>query len=154
MPEPYIQIEEDVTLLQIEAEQELILLVDDAAGAPGATGPAGEGALTQLEAGSTIHGGRAVMAIDGLIYHPDVENVDHASQVIGVATQSGSIGTMIGVRTSGLLIDGTWVSNRVIFCGPDGVLTQTPGTTGWLLAVARAVDTGTLQVAVQLPFLR
>lgn len=128
-----------------------------AAGEQGPAGPAGqtEGSTFNLTAGETIHGRRVVLAANGQIHHPDIHNVAHATQVVGVALQAGNAGTVLGVRTAGTMTDSGWAwAPGPIYCGEQGVLTQDPGATGWLLAVGRALDATTIDIDIDNPIVR
>lgn len=120
-------------------------------GAPGET----EGATFLAEAATTIHGLRAVRIANGHISHPDIAVAAHADETIGIAMQSGVIGANLLVRTAGTIEEGGWNwAPGFVFCGADGVLTQTPGTSGWLLTVGRAINPTTLEVDLDTPFMR
>ena len=143
-------------LLVYEAEKpDILVVISDSDGNPGAPGAAGEGPTFVGLAGETIHGDRAVVAIDGLLYHPDTSLVEHASQVVGIATQSASLGGSCVVRTAGMMtIAGSWISGIMVFCADEGVLTQSPGATGWLMPVGKAASSTMVQVSLQRPILR
>lgn len=127
-------------------------------GRPGPPGPAGPpgpsgGSAVQLPSGETIFGLRAVRAAGGSIYHPDTSVADHAEQVMGIALQSGT--GLLNVQTSGLLTEGSWSwAPGLVYCGADGTLTQAPSTTGWLLAVGRAIGPDTIEVDIDTAFFR
>lgn len=128
------------------------------AGPPGPPGPAGPpgpvgGSAIEMVAITTIHGLRAVRAVGGQISHPDTDEPDHAEQVIGVALQSGT--GVIQVQVSGLLTEGSWTwAPALVYCGDDGVLTQSPAATGWLLAVGRAIAADTIEIDIDTVFYR
>lgn len=123
-------------------------------GAPGPAGPT-EGSTFNLSAGETIHGRRVVLAANGQIFHPDIHNVAHATQVVGVALQAGNAGALLGVRTAGTMTDSGWNwAPGPIYCGDQGVLTQNPGATGWLLAIGRALDAATIDIDIDNPIVR
>lgn len=108
-----------------------------------------------LLAGATIHGDRAVIVENDVISHPDTSNPAHASAVIGIAEQSGSIGAFIRVRKRGQMqIAGASFEPGFVWCGASGVLTQNPVGIGWLLPVGRALDATTIDVSVEPPILR
>lgn len=102
-----------------------------------------------------VHGHRAVMIADGAFRHPDLAQAAHADAVIGIAEQSGAAGDEIAARMRGLIRESSWSwSPGSIWCGADGVLTQAPPPTGWLLVVGRAVDATTIDVDIDTPFHR
>ncbi len=121
-------------------------------GPQGPPGPAG-GSAIEMPSGETIFGLRAVRAVGGQIFHPDQTDNEHAEQVIGIALQSGT-GTLL-VQISGTLTEGSWTwTPGLVYCGADGVLTQSPPATGWLLAVGRAIAADTLEIDIDTAFYR
>lgn len=123
-------------------------------GPQGPVGPAGSGGTLTLPIGETIHGLRAVRAAGGLLFHPDIDTPAHADQVVGIAIASATSGTC-NVRTEGPVTEPSWSwSPGFVFVGTDGQLTQSPGATGWLLAVGRAINATTIDVDVDTPFMR
>lgn len=102
-----------------------------------------------LPAGETIHSLRVVRAENGELFHPDVNEDDHGEQVVGVSLQSGNVGEDVQVRTYGRVRENSWAWDPGwVFCGDDGVLTQSPGSSGWLLIIGRAVDSTTIEIDI------
>lgn len=127
------------------------------AGMRGAQGPAGEteGATVSIPAGETIHGHRVVRTIDGALYEVDTSVRAHAAQVAGVSMQSAAPGAIAQVRTAGPVTDSGWAwAPGLVFCGPDGALTQSPSDTGWLLRVGRVLSPTSFIVDIDDPYLR
>lgn len=124
---------------------------------PGPQGPPGEteGATFLAEAGEAIHGRRIVRVVDGRIYHPDRNDSTHAGQCIGLSLQAGSTGALLLVRTGGQHTDSSWAFEPgPVWCGDDGVLTQSQLDTGWVLKVGVAVNPTTVEIDLDDPFLR
>lgn len=108
-----------------------------------------------VEAGETIFGERAVRIENGLLYHPDPSDPTHATQVIGISTQSGSAGTDINVAIFGDVTEGSWTwASGFVYVSTGGVLTQSPSSSGWLLSIGRATSSTTIGVDVDTPFMR
>lgn len=123
----------------------------------GPMGPPGEteGATFLAIAGETIFGHRAVRVANGIGYHPDLAAAAHAGEVCGVAVQSSSAGASFLVRTSGPIVEPSWAwGPGFVWCGDNGVLTQTPISTGWLLVVGRAIAPTILFVDTDTPVMR
>jgi len=129
-------------------------------GMPGPSGPPGppgslESPIFRAVAGETIHGGRAVRIVDGVAYRPRISEAAHAAEVGGIAVQAGVEGEAVQVRALGSISDPAWSwTPGFIYCGDDGVLTQSPASAGWLLPVARSRDAHTLDVAIGFPVMR
>lgn len=123
-------------------------------GEPGMPGPPGSTSF-EVPAGETIHSLRVVRVENGALYHPDVNNNDHAEQVVGISLQSGSPGDDVLVQFTDKVSEGSWNwSPGYVYCADDGVLTQSPAATGWLLAVARVIDPTTITIDVDTAFYR
>lgn len=149
------EIEQNVHVVEIDAKP--VPVVDiSARGLTGPPGTSGNGGGTFLAtAGEEIHGDRVVRIANALIYHPSIANPAHAIQAIGIATQSGGPGASLVVRTAGQITDGTWSwSPGFIWCADDGVLTQSPPLTGWILKVANVISATTIEVDIDTPFFR
>ena len=126
-------------------------------GPPGPQGPAGAPGGTTVDyiAGETIHGRRAVMVEDGVVFHPDTSVVGDATKVIGIATNAAALGDTVTVQTIGTFSEGTWTWAPVlVYCGNGGVLTQSPAATGWLLSIGRATNQTDIAVDIDTPFMR
>lgn len=120
-------------------------------GVPGET----EGATFLAVAGATIHGARAVRIENGLIYHPQLAEQSHAAQVCGLAVQSGPPGSTLLVRSGGVMEDNSWSwFAGFVYCGDDGVLTQTAPLVGWVLKIGRADTPTMIRVDIDIPFYR
>jgi hypothetical protein len=104
--------------------------------------------LVTYPAGDLIHSNRGVYLEDGTIYELSNLNVDKAHLYLGIATQSGTVGTEIKVRIFGEIADSgwTWNTNDNIYLGLDGVLTQTAPTSGIHFVIARPVTSTKISV--------
>lgn len=128
----------------------------DGSGTPGPPGPPGPATPpVVLVAAETIHGRRAVKAVNGQAYHPSINIDDDAEQVIGIALNSSNIGGAVQVRTVGTVSEPSWTWNPgYVYVGSDGVLTQTPSANGWLLSIGKAINATTIDVDVDTAFFR
>ena len=114
-----------------------------------------EGATFSAICGETIHGERAVKIENGQIFHPQTSVAADALRVIGIATQSGVIGSTVQVRVAGQIIEGSWNwAPGFVFCDDAGVLVQPAPASGWLLSVAHVIDATTIEIDIYTPFLR
>ncbi|MEO5499011.1 MAG: hypothetical protein ABIR46_00760 [Candidatus Saccharimonadales bacterium] len=131
-------------------------------GTPGVKGDKGDqglpgidGGMVVVTAGSVIHGRRVVRVSDGLAFHPDILNNQHASEILGISMQAGSLYEVLPIRVNGPVSDSSWFwVPGYVFCGADGVLTQTPGSTGWLQRVGRVINATTISIDIDTPLIR
>lgn len=72
--------------------------------------------------------------------------------VLGITIDAG---TTVQAQYDGMMTDAgwTWVQG-LIWCGANGVLTQTPPVTGALVQVARAITATTILVNIENPIIR
>jgi hypothetical protein len=124
----------------------------------GPRGPAGQdaaGATLVLPTATSIHAGRAVRLVGGELSHPSTSNPDHAGQVAGVAETAAASGATARIRTAGVTENDAWTwAEGPVFVGHDGVLTQTPPSSGWLMTIGRALTATSLLVDIEPPIYR
>lgn len=125
-------------------------------GDKGDAGPPGSDlSVMDVQAGETIHGRRVIRMVDGLAYHPDQQNNEHVLQILGIALAASVAGASFPVRTSGPMYDAGWNWDPgYVYCGMDGVLTQSPPSTGWLQRVGRVINPTMFNVDIDTPFIR
>lgn len=122
-------------------------------GPPGPQGIPGPGGGSTLErtADVNLSGNFVVFASagDGANY-ADPSVPVHGTALLGVTAHAAIAGSLVQVIQSGEMQDATWswTPGLPIFCGPSGILTQTPPTSGWLRKVAYA--TSATQIVVGL----
>lgn len=111
--------------------------------AGGIQGPPGiPGASTQFEyypSGQVLGGNRAVtLNSSGSTVYPDTSSPN--SFVVGLTTGSSSPGELVEVQIAGTQTEPswTWTPGLPVFVVADGVLTQTPPTTGQTLIIGWA----------------
>ncbi|MFK3971123.1 hypothetical protein ACI2KS_10390 [Pseudomonas sp. NPDC087358] len=104
-------------------------------------------------AGETISALRVIYESQQLArpVNPATESV---YQALGLAITSGSIGTDINIQTQGFVDDSSWSwTEGHVWCGANGVLTQTPPTTGWDFIIGFATSATRLYIDLNEPVL-
>ncbi len=108
----------------------------------GPRGPSGApgGAGFSRTAGAALGGYRVVRALeDGRVGYASSAEVSHAPLVLGITLHAASENDVVEVRGGGEMSDAGWSwTPGPIFCGLDGVLTQTPPAEGFIKQVAVA----------------
>lgn len=134
----------------------ITLVTEGLQGPPGPAGTAGEAVdVTGYTAGQALSGHRAVYVSAGALFYADSATAAHAPKVLGVTQNAAAMGGFVSVRTNGLLVEPTWAfAPGFVFLGANGVLTQTPPSTGFLLTIGVAVEATVLYVQVGEPVLR
>ena len=126
-------------------------------GLPGPKGDKGDPGdvqeLYSMVSGEAVDSLRVVRReSDGLGYIVSSDTVGDAHTVIGVSTQTVTLGGTFNYVARGELQDANLsLVDGAVYVGVDGVLTQTPPTTGFVLKVGHAVNSDTLFVDVGVP---
>ncbi|MFN3465249.1 MAG: hypothetical protein ACK4X1_14365 [Terricaulis sp.] len=112
----------------------------------GQRGPAGApgGAEFSRKAAQALGGHRVVRALaNDEVDYASSDEIAHAALIVGVTMGAASAGAAILVRGGGELQDDSWSwSLGAVFCGLNGVLTQTPPASGFIrqIGIADAPD--------------
>ncbi|QIL81783.1 hypothetical protein G7047_19075 [Diaphorobacter sp. HDW4A] len=122
----------------------------------GPKGDPGDGGGVQsiaLPAGEALGGHRVVFARDGFAFHASRDDVFHANAVLGITTGSASAGSAANVQTAGVIVESSWawLASKPIFLGLNGVLTQSPPTTGVSLVIGVPTASDSMLINVQMP---
>lgn len=111
-------------------------------------------ARVSLLASGAISALRAIVADDGTGRYPNTAIASDAGKVVGISVTAAADGEPFEVLTDGEWADASWSwTPGPVFCGADGVLTQTPPS-GWVLEVGRALSATRLTVDVKTPLVR
>jgi len=109
--------------------------------------------LTDRIAGEALHGHRVVsFHSDGLLYETHHTSLTDVYAAVGVAIGASLQGALADVRTYGVLTEPSWNwAAGPIYLGAEGVLTQTPPSSGYLLEVGCAISPTSMFVNIKLP---
>ncbi|HRO02418.1 MAG TPA: hypothetical protein PLS69_02285 [Terricaulis sp.] len=111
-------------------------------GARGPAGPAGApgGASFARIASVALGGHRVVRALpnDEVAYASSADPT-HADLIIGITTGAANESEEISVAAGGEITEGSWTwTPGPVFCGVNGVLTQTPPASGFIRQIGTA----------------
>jgi hypothetical protein len=127
-------------------------------GPPGPRGKDGDVAITalagvqQYTAGEAIGSPRAIMIVSGQAFRFDPSAEANAHKLVGVSASAAAPGGVVSVVEVGQLDSlGAFVQNSVYYAGALGVLTSTVPTSGVLVKLGIAKNTGTLIVEMSEP---
>lgn len=110
---------------------------------------------TVLVADGALSALRVVVAEDGAARYPDIDDTTDALRAIGITVNAADDAADVRVRTDGELVDASWAwTPGVVWCGADGVLTQSIPATGWLLEVGRVAAPDRIVIDLQTPYIR
>lgn len=104
-------------------------------------------------AGETISALRIVYESQELT-HPVDPATESVFQALGLAITSSSIGSDITIQTQGFVDDLGWSwTEGHVWCGPNGILTQSPPTSGWDFIIGFATSATRLYIDLNEPVL-
>ena len=101
-------------------------------------------------------GGHRLVVLDssGQAAYADQTNLYHAGRVLGLTTGSAVSGAVATIQTFGEISESSWNWNPVlarVFLSTNGLLTQTPPTSGFLCVVGFPISATRLFIDVQPP---
>lgn len=142
------------------ASQSTVVRAGSAMGMQGPRGPAGPASSDlpfQLTAGAGgISALRVVVAEDGVSRYPDTQDPSDAGLVVGLSYTAADEGDTHETLSDGIVNEPLWDwAPGPVWCGDDGVLTQTlPAAPNWLMQVGVARTPTSLVLDIQKPILR
>lgn len=106
-------------------------------------------------AGEVISGHRVVIIRNDRVYYADHTNTETAFYVAGVSVNAAQVGDEVGIVLSGEveLSSWNWEVGKFLYVGANGHLTQTAPSTGYVLAVAKALTPTRIFVSLQSPII-
>lgn len=116
--------------------------------------PAPEGVETIRQAGAAVGGHRVVSAdSNGQARHTDLASASSVEAVLGLAVNAADAGGRVRIRQGGVVVEPSWswTVPGALYCGGDGVLTQTPPTGGAVLPVGVAIAGDAMVVRIGVP---
>jgi hypothetical protein len=91
-------------------------------------------------AAETLSGHRVVVANNGAARYPVRLDNGDADAVIGITLNAAVAGQPVVVQASGEMTESSWNwAAGPIWVGDNGMLTQTPPTSGWVQIIATAI---------------
>ena len=152
-PVNILEVTETSQPVHVSAEQ--VIVVQPAS--VGLQGPPGEVAdllATGYIAGEPLGGQRVVIVwIDGLLYYADATNLAHFNRVLGITVGAIENGASGSVRIGGFMTEPTWnwQPDKFIYLGTNGLLTQNPPATGFLLEIGQPINPTKILVDIKFP---
>jgi hypothetical protein len=116
----------------------------------GTQGPPGSFAPLRVVAGIDLGGHRGVIMDNGVVIYADSSDLTHAGKLIGITTGSFLAGASGAVVSSGEL-DGFsgLIINSKVYLQPNGVISSTIPTSGFLQQVGIASSTTKVLINIQ-----
>ena len=145
----------DNNIILVEGDGDTVSIIIDTGqeGPPGIPGPAGDGSTITKTATVAIGGHRVVIAsgASGAAI-ADKDTPDHMHRVIGITKGAAGSGNQIEIAGAGEMTEPSWTwSVGPVWLGSNGLLTQTPPTTGFLLMIGTAIAPTVLMIKIGAP---
>jgi hypothetical protein len=104
-------------------------------------------------AAEIIHGHRAVRIMADGVHHASSAALAHAQGVAGISMNAAAVGDAVTVRIMGQINEPSWswIDGSSVYVGVDGVLTQTPPTSGYIREIGIAVGPKSMIVRTLMP---
>ena len=142
-------------IVQVEASAEQVFVIQPSmVGPQGPPGEPGDLIATDHLAGEALGGNRGVIVgNDNKIYYADQSNLTHFNRVLGITTGAAVQDDPASVRVGGIMAEPswTWDLDKFIYLGINGLLTQTPPGTGFLLEMGWPINPTSMMVDIKLP---
>ena len=128
------------------------ILTEITRGPQGIPGPMGDATLW-YEAGQILSGHRVVMIEDDKAYYADCTIPSHGKRVLGITTGASVIGAQSRIQVSGELSEPSWAwtLDIPVWLSTNGLLSQTPSTTGFSLIIGFPISSTKLLVRISEP---
>lgn len=143
----YTEVEATVTTT-VASDPTIITIVTE--GPQGAPGGMNITCTTEI----ALSGHRFIVLDDDMAVYADNTILDHAHRVVGMTTGASNEGS-VSVQTSGEHDEPTWAWTLgvPVFLGINGMLTQTPPSSGFSLVVGFPITATKLYIKIQQPLI-
>jgi hypothetical protein len=130
-----------------EAVELLELIEQGPAGRDG-----GDSTIVNKTAAQNLSGHRVVRSASAsVVDYADNQTANHKNLILGVTIGAASSGAPVQVRVAGEMTETgwSWIPGELIFCGANGLLTQSAPTTGFLCVIGTAISPTTIYVDIR-----
>ncbi|HEY0658323.1 MAG TPA: hypothetical protein VGD05_07610 [Pyrinomonadaceae bacterium] len=121
----------------------------------GMAGADGVGTTTITKtAVSALGGHRVVRSVNETeVGYADSGTNAHRNLILGVTTGAASIGADVEIKTFGEMSEPSWnwTTGNLIFCGENGLLTETVPPTGFVCVIGAATSETTIFIRIRQP---
>jgi hypothetical protein len=102
-----------------------------------------------------VSGHRVMKIAIGGVTYASSDHIHDANLVLGITMNAGSAGNKVDVQLSGEMTEPSWnwIAGDPVFCGTDGMLTQTMPTSGFAIIMAEAILPQTIIVTIKSPII-
>lgn len=124
-------------------------------GQRGEIGPASSDVIEKIA--SVALGGHRVVIADGStgVNYADSSNIAHLDFVLGITTGAASAGAPVNVQVGNEMTEPSWNwTPGAVWLGLNGLMTQTPPTTGFVCRVGTALTASKLLIEIGEPITR
>jgi len=116
--------------------------------------PAGDTIMIKTAAENV--GGHRIVTIDSIgdVLHADKDLIIDGKKAIGMTTQAALAGNQVIIAISGDEItepSWNWDTNKPIYLGDDGVVTQVAPTVGFVLIVGVVLSPTSIRIRIEMP---
>lgn len=153
-----IEIVEDSSVGVVEIVNDTLVhevVIESAGIIPGPRGADGlpGGSVLSYPAGEILSGHRMVVLENGELFYADKTIEVHATKVLGMTTGATMQGAIAAVQTGGEIIEPswTWTLDVPVWLSTNGLLSQTPPTSGFSLIIGFPISSTKLLIRISEP---
>ena len=120
-------------------------------GPQGIPGPAGDDTVQHIAAISLGGHRLVVLNSSSQAIYADNSNLTHKDKILGLTTGAVTAGATATIQTYGEIseVSWSWTLDLPIYASTDGLLTQTPPTTGFLVIVGFPISTTSMFISIK-----
>lgn len=153
---PIMLLSEQDSSTVLVSVQENTTIVSGGVGFPGPPGPAGPVGSSNITAaaGEPLGGHRAVVLdADGLAWYADNTDAQHLGRVVGITLSAAVLGADATLQSAGYITEPSWnwTPYQPVYLSANGLLTQTPPTTGFMQVLGVALSATSLFIQLRDP---
>lgn len=98
-----------------------------------------------------INGHRVVVDTDSGVAYLSLLDLSHGERILGISTNAAGVGDQVTIQYAGELINSgwNWIPDEPVFPTNNGLLTQTPPTTGFVCLFGFASSATSIFINIQ-----
>ena len=153
-----VEIVEDSSVDVVEIVNDTLVhevVIESAGIIPGPRGADGlpGGSTLSYPAGEILSGHRMVVLENGELFYADRTVEVHATKVLGMTVGATMTGGIAEVQTGGEIVEPSWswILDVPVWLGIDGLMTQTPPTSGFSLIIGFPISSTKLLIRISEP---
>lgn len=120
-------------------------------GPPGRDGTGASDVLIRKAVNQPLGGNRIVRAVIGGVDYASSDDISGADAILGLTQTSAILNADVAVQIGGEMVESSWnwTVGDPVYCGLNGLPTQTPPTSGFVCRIGKATDVDAILINVE-----